>query len=263
MCTDSSGPTDQRKEPWRLGREKAQDSPQHLLGPSQEGQRSSSPGLCTLDRPSPLLLHRVLMAPKRGSFCRGTSQEPGAACAARGVLLERSTALGREALETPVGMRALKARALLFLKTHKGALFPDTGPKCWLQLSAAQFPSVPELVSPSSSIMFALSTTNSPKLFCALISRSTLSRVWVHLSFLKLRPQPRALLVQTPSGPGNNKAAAGKSYGLIKPRPSVLPVPTLRALIKPFHHSRAAVSAPVLGTASPADRMLYLDVGHS
>lgn len=66
------------------------------------------------------------------------------------------------------------------------------------------------------------------------------------------------VLIQTHSRPGNNKVAAGKSYGLIKPRPSVLPVPTLRALIKPFHHPRAAVSTPVLGMAFPTARICFI-----
>ena len=111
--------------------------------------------------------------------------------------------------------------------------------------------------------MFALCLTNGPKLFCASISRGTPSCIWIHLSFLKLSPPPWVLLVQTHSRPGNNKVAAGKSYGLIKPRLSDLPLPTLRVLIKPFHHSRAAVSTPVLWMALPTDRMLYLDLGHS
>ena len=81
---------------------------------------------------------------QRVGFCVGERpRNHGAAWAASGILLERPTALGREALETPVGMRALKARALLLLKMHKGALFPEMGLKCWLQLSMAQFSSHP------------------------------------------------------------------------------------------------------------------------
>lgn len=85
--------------------------------------------------------------------CMGSSQQQslgfsvgehprnhGAAWVASGILLERSTALGREALETPVGMRVLKAGALLLLKMHQGALFPEMGLQCWLQLSMAQLP---------------------------------------------------------------------------------------------------------------------------
>lgn len=50
------------------------------------------------------------------SECRGLPRFPVAS------FLERSTALGRRVLETPLGTRALKARALLFLRIHKSAV---------------------------------------------------------------------------------------------------------------------------------------------
>lgn len=76
----------------------------------------------------------------------GTRGLPGLLMAS---LLEGSTAPDREVLETPVGRRPLKARAPSFLKTHKGALFPDMGLKWWLQPSVAQIPSDPGLVPES------------------------------------------------------------------------------------------------------------------
>lgn len=50
---------------------------------------------------------------------------------------------------------------------------------------------------------------------------------WTHLSSLELSPQPGALFIEANNSPGNNEEAAGKSYGLIKLRPSSLPLPTL------------------------------------
>lgn len=76
----------------------------------------------------------------------GTRGLPGLLMAS---LLEGSTAPDREVLETPVGRRPLKARASSFLKTHKGALFPDMGLKCWVQPRVAQIPSDPGLVPES------------------------------------------------------------------------------------------------------------------
>lgn len=109
----------------------------------------------------------------------------------------------------------------------------------------------PELGSPSFSIMFALYVNISPKHFCALVNRGTPSYTWTHFSFLKLSPQPCVLLMRTYNSPSNNKVAAGKSYGLIKPRPSIFPLSTPRALIKPFHRSRATVSTPAAVNGFP------------
>lgn len=133
------------------------------------------------DRPSPPLLCRGF-TDQSEAFSAGDIAGTGAACPARGILLERSTALGREALETPVGTRALKARALFFLKAHKGALFPATRPS-----SPASRACDPEFLC-----KVCPRRDSQPSLFCALIRRSTLSRVWVHLSFLEPPLTPSA-----------------------------------------------------------------------
>lgn len=136
------GPTDQRKEPWRLGE---RESTGWSATPGCfSGRPSLSPaGVCTLDRPCSLLFGGEFTAAKQGFFCRRTAQKPGDCLRCQWHPVGKIHSSWQRSTGNACENEHPHARALLFLEIHKGALFPDTGPKCWLQLSMTRFPGNP------------------------------------------------------------------------------------------------------------------------
>ena len=110
----------------------------------------------------------------------GTRGPPGLLVAS---LLEASAAPGREAPETPVGRRPLKARASHhFSKPTREPCFQTWGSSAGCSQAWPRSPGTPAW-SPSLSVPCALYATLSPKLFCVVTSRSSSSCTWTHPSF--------------------------------------------------------------------------------
>lgn len=77
-CTDSLGPTDQKKgAKGNLGRETAKDGQQNPSASFSGIAEPSAPGVCPLDRPSPLLHSEEFTEAKQGLFLGRTSQALG------------------------------------------------------------------------------------------------------------------------------------------------------------------------------------------
>jgi hypothetical protein len=98
-----------------------------LLGPIQDLWGPSPPRSLHCDQSLPLLLGGSSWPQNKGFLIEPSLELEDCLVLPVASWLEGSTALGKESLETPAGMRSLKAKALLFLKIHKGALSSDLG----------------------------------------------------------------------------------------------------------------------------------------
>lgn len=110
-----------------LGREKTEDGQQHLDA-SQECPACPLLVCALWIGPAFCCLVESSQRPSNSLSVREHLRNQGTACVANGILLERSTALGREVLEMPVRTRALTPEVCYFSKSTREPCFQTQGP---------------------------------------------------------------------------------------------------------------------------------------